>query len=109
MKTLIKKTDGSAVKSKIHAVKFLEKLGIDKSELIEENGQFYYDALDVAANGLNSFNDDLINKKLPKEERTGQTDFIPVSWETEVYDKNNEKITIRTKSRTFSLQKRFCL
>lgn len=81
MKTLIKKADGSPVKSKLHAVKYLEKIGIDKDCLIEENGQFYYES------GVET----PVEALTPKEERTGQTDFIPVSWETEVYDKNNEK------------------
>ena len=43
MKTLITKANGSAMKSKIHAVAWLEKKGLDKSSLIEENGQFYYE------------------------------------------------------------------
>jgi hypothetical protein len=81
MKTLITKADGSAVKSKIHAVKFLEKIGIDKSELIEENGQFYYEA----------------KAETPAEAPTpklGKLPIIvekPVTWETEVFDKNNER------------------
>ena len=62
MKTLIKKADGSAVKSKLHAVKFLESLGIDKSELIEENGQFYYE----------SGAETPVEAPTLKEEKTGQ-------------------------------------
>jgi hypothetical protein len=81
MKTLIKKADGSAVKSKLHAVKFLENLGIDKSELIEENGQFYYE----------SGAETPVEALTLKEEKTEPTALMPVTWETEVYDKNNER------------------
>lgn len=42
MKQLITKSDGTPTKSKVHALQFLEKMGIDKTYLIEENGQFYY-------------------------------------------------------------------
>lgn len=86
MKELIKKADGSPVKSKIHAVKFLEKKGLDKDCLIEENGQFYYEATDLAARSLDSLNDDLLaGKKQPAET------FKPVTWDVEVYDSNNER------------------
>ena len=88
MKTLIKKADGSAVKSKLHAVKYLEKIGIDKECLIEENGQFYYDAPDEPVNATRPAP---VYSAIPKEKMEGQIYFIPVSWETEVYDKNNEK------------------
>lgn len=81
MKELIKKADGSAVKSKLHAVKYLEKIGIDKDCLIEENGQFYYES------GVET----PVETLTLKEEKTGQTDFEPVTWETEVFDKNNER------------------
>ena len=76
MKELIKKTDGSPVKSKIHAVKFLEKMGIDKDCLIEENGQFYYEA-DTPA--------------VVETPKTGENEFKPVTWDVEVYDSNNER------------------
>lgn len=42
MKTLITKADGTPTKSKVHALQQLEKMGIDKNLLIEENGSFYY-------------------------------------------------------------------
>lgn len=42
MKTLITKADGTPTKSKVHALQQLEKMGIDKDLLIEENGSFYY-------------------------------------------------------------------
>ena len=76
MKELIKKADGSPVKSKIHAVKFLEKKGIDKDCLIEENGQFYYEA-DTPA--------------VVETPKAGETEFKPVTWDVEVYDSNNER------------------
>ena len=44
MKTLITKSDGTPTKSKVHALQFLEKNGIPKELLIEENGQFFYAA-----------------------------------------------------------------
>lgn len=88
MKTLIKKADGSAVKSKIHAVKYLEKIGIDKDCLIEENGQFYYECPDNVDIAVNDSAKELI-RDIQKNQF--KADFIPVSWETEVYDKNNEK------------------
>ena len=40
MKTLIKKADGTPTKSKVHALQFLAKNGIEKDCLIEKNGQF---------------------------------------------------------------------
>ena len=76
MKELIKKADGSPVKSKVHAVRFLEKKGIDKDCLIEENGQFYYEA-DTPA--------------VIETPKTGENEFKPVTWDVEVYDSNNER------------------
>ena len=84
MKTLIKKADGSAVKSKLHAVKYLEKIGIDKDCLIEENGQFYYESGVEAP----------VEAPTPK---LGKLPIIvekPVTWETEVFDSNNERTKI---------------
>lgn len=43
METLITKADGSAMKSKIHAIEYLKKQGIAKEALITKNGQFYYE------------------------------------------------------------------
>lgn len=85
MKELIKKADGSPVKSKIHAVKFLEKKGLDKDCLIEENGQFYYEcSIDFPAKDTN------YTVKI-FEPKTGENEFKPVTWDVEVYDSNNER------------------
>ncbi|MBQ1769113.1 MAG: hypothetical protein IIZ99_00215 [Turicibacter sp.] len=76
MKTLITKADGTPTKSKMHAVQFLSKLGISKDCLIEENGQFYFE------------------EECPKEGNfvvdapRGEEN---VTWETPVFDKNNNK------------------
>lgn len=110
MKQLITKSDGvTPTKSKVHALQFLEKNGIDKTCLIEENGQFYYipspqpspemgegeqttqaqnDSVDCHAD--NSVINE--NKEQEQEEITVKAvDVKPVSWETEVFDKNNER------------------
>jgi hypothetical protein len=42
-KILITNADGTPMKSKISAIQFLKKQGIDKELLIEENGQFFYE------------------------------------------------------------------
>ena len=87
MKELIKKADGSPVKSKIHAVRFLEKIGIDKDCLIEENGQFYYES-----NGdkMTPFEKETKTKEITVK----AVDVKPVSWDVEVFDKNNERTQI---------------
>lgn len=84
MKTLITKADGTPTKSKMHAVQYLSKMGISKNCLIEENGQFYYDYPD--------------NDEFPKMEKATakiggceEKIFTPVTWETPVFDKNNNK------------------
>ena len=80
MKTLIKKADGTPTKSKMHAVQYLSKLGISKDCLIEENGQFY-------------FNAEVVESPNAAEKIGGCEEkiFTPVTWETEVFDKNNNK------------------
>lgn len=95
MKQLITKSDGAPTKSKVHALQALDKLGIDRSALIEENGQFFYevDAIDMAAKSLDSLNEDLLNGKIKSNEEitVNAVDVKPVTWETEVFDKNNER------------------
>ena len=49
MKVLITKSDGTPTKSKVHALQFLEKQGISKDCLIQENGQFFYEDSEVGA------------------------------------------------------------
>ncbi len=52
MKTLITKSDGTSTKSKVHALQFLDKNGISKNCLIEENGQFFYEDSAPLSNSL---------------------------------------------------------
>ena len=42
---LITKADGTPMKSKISAIQFLKKKGIDKELLIEKDGQFFYEGV----------------------------------------------------------------
>ena len=94
MKVLITKSDGTPTKSKVYAVKFLQDKGISEDCLIQENGQFFYEDSEVGA------------VQVPKSEAyteptdiefehskplMSQTEWKPVTWETPVYDKNNEK------------------
>lgn len=82
MKTLIKKADGTPTKSKMHAVQHLSKLGISKDCLIEENGQFFYET-----EGNNAPEVVTVSEEI----RPLKASFTPVTWETEVFDKNNNK------------------
>ena len=82
MKTLIKKADGTPTKSKMHAVQYLSKLGISKDCLIEENGQFFYET-----EGNNAPEVVTVSGEI----RPLKASFTPVTWETEVFDKNNNK------------------
>ena len=87
MKTLITKADGTPTKSKVRALQFLEKNGISKDCLIEENGQFFYD--DPEVGGV----------RIPKVEAYAEPainlsaalSYKDVSWETPVFDKDNER------------------
>ena len=76
MKTLITKADGTPTKSKMHAVQYLSKMGISKDCLIEENGQFYYEEESPKV--------DYPVADVPREAEN-------VTWETPVFDKNNNK------------------
>ena len=92
MKQLILKSDGSPIKSKLHAIRYLEKNGISKDALIEENGQFFYEDAEV-------FAEQIANDKLPKaaeifehtKPQTAEVKHYTVDWETPVFDKNNER------------------
>ena len=81
MKTLITKSDGTPTKSKVHALQFLEKKGISKDCLIEENGQFFYEDSEVFAEQV----------ERPKVMEIHSVEYSQVTWETPVFDKNNEK------------------
>ena len=87
MKQLITKSDGTPTKSKVHALQALDKLGIDRSALIEENGQFFYEYIPtIKEEEAKAILD------TEKEEITVKAvDIKPVTWETEVFDKNNER------------------
>lgn len=84
MKTLITKADGTPTKSKVHALQFLEKKGISKDCLIEENGQFFYEA---------ETTEEVFAKqvKRPKSAEVHSVEHKTVTWETPVFDKNNER------------------
>ena len=79
-KILIKKADGTPMKSKISAIGFLKKLGIDKELLIEENGQFFYDTDEYPANdqNLTPKDEDLCQEEKPQKDNK-------VTWETQVF------------------------
>ena len=77
MKVLITKSDGTPTKSKVHAKQFLSKLGMPEDCLIEENGQFYYE-------GVN-------DSPSPQPSPQRGEGVKEVTWETPVFDKNNEK------------------
>lgn len=81
-KILITKADGTPMKSKINAIQYLKKKGIDKELLIEENGQFFYE----------DEGESDITPPLTPPSRGGE--LLPVSWETDVFDKNNERTKI---------------
>lgn len=92
MKTLITKADGSAMKSKIHAVAWLEKKGLDKSSLIEENGQFYYE---TAVEQPIAIDAETVRENIKKLEETSavNTEF---NWETPVFTgAENTKLSFR--------------
>lgn len=81
MKVLIKKSDGTPTKSKVHAIKFLQEKGIDESCLIQENGQFFYeDAETLLPDGSGVATGVIVTKSLKE-----------VTWDTPVFDKNNER------------------
>lgn len=84
MKTLITKSDGTPTKSKVYAVKFLQDKGIDESCLIQENGQFFYEENESESVVLPD-NSAVATGVIETKE------WKPVTWETPVFDKNNEK------------------
>lgn len=81
MKVLIKKSDGTPTKSKVHAIKFLQEKGIDESCLIQENGQFFYEDAEALLPDGSGVATGVIMTKSLKE----------VTWDTPVFDKNNER------------------
>lgn len=94
MKTLITKADGTPTKSKVHALQFLEKKGISKDCLIEENGQFFYEDEEVGAVQVPQ---DEAYSEPPKVEFKHSKGLLEeivqkeITWDTPVFDKNNER------------------
>ena len=93
MKQIITKSDGTPTKSKVFAIKFLQDKGISEDCLIQENGQFFYEegeAKEVDCHVADAPRNDEKPVVLEKQ----QNDLLPVSWDTPVYDKNNEKTVL---------------
>lgn len=84
MKQLITKSDGKPTKSKVFAKQFLQEKGIDESCLIEENGQFFYEDSEKQTEVIEEV-------KPKKQEKSHSVGYSPVTWETPVYDKKNER------------------
>ena len=82
MKTLITKSDGTPTKSKVRALQFLEKNGMSKDCLIEENGQFFYEEGDSP------------KAEIPVVAEPENVVHCAVSWDTPVFNKNNERTQI---------------
>lgn len=82
MKQLITKSDGTPTKSKVYAVKYLQDKGISEDCLIQENGQFFYEV-----NEEESLRDSSVTPQKDNDENR----LSPVTWDTPVFDKNNEK------------------
>ena len=95
MKILITKSDGTPTKSKVHALQFLEKKGISKDCLIQENGQFFYEDSEVGAVQVTKAEayaeppEDIFENTKPLMESVKR--LKDVTWDTPVFDKNNER------------------
>lgn len=90
MKQLITKSDGTPTKSKVFAIKFLQDKGIDESCLIQENGQFFYEG--VNDNPLEMIAEAVKDKDFA--DAFTPLSLLPVSWDTPVFDKNNQKTVL---------------
>ena len=94
-KILITKSDGTPTKSKVHALQFLEKKGISKDCLIQENGQFFYEDSEVFAERIPKAEayaeppEDIFENTKPLMESVKR--LKDVTWDTPVFDKNNER------------------
>lgn len=92
MKQLITKSDGTPTKSKVYAVKYLQDKGISEDCLIQENGQFFYEdsetfATQIPKNALPKCEDIFEHS----EGLMGSVDLKPVTWETPVFVKGDER------------------
>lgn len=85
MKVLITKSDGTPTKSKVYAVKYLQDKGISEDCLIQENGQFFYEGVNEGESVVLPDNSAVVTGVIET------TEWKPVTWETPVFDKNNEK------------------
>lgn len=94
-KILITKSDGTPTKSKVHALQFLEKKGISKDCLIQENGQFFYEDSEAFAERIPKAEayaeppEDIFENTKPLMESVKR--LKDVTWDTPVFDKNNER------------------
>jgi len=85
MKVLITKSDGTPTKSKVFAKQFLQEKGISEDCLIQENGQFFYEDSECFAEQVERPKTSEIFRE------TAPIGLIPVTWDTPVFDKNNER------------------
>lgn len=95
-KILITKSDGTPTKSKVHALQFLEKKGISKDCLIQENGQFFYEDSEVGAVQVTKAEAYAEPVKLSDGSGVATGVIVTkslkdVTWDTPVFDKNNER------------------
>ena len=91
MKQLITKSDGTPTKSKVHAYQALDKLGIPRENLIEEAGQFYYETADSPIINTDKIAYKMLDDIKELKVKSDSVEFKSVTWETEVFDKNNER------------------
>ena len=95
VKQLITKSDGvTPIKSKLHALQKLDKLGIGRDLLIEENGQFYYETAEEQKEA------ETVKESVKKEEpakpqvKAEYKTEKSISWETDVFNADNERIKL---------------
>ena len=114
MKILITKSDGTPTKSKVHALQFLAKKGIEKDCLIEEKGKFFYEDGEVGAEQITKAEaykpttitkalDTIFNEEpkidIPEVEKTIVKELVStdLNWETPVLAENNENTKLSFK------------
>lgn len=100
MKILITKSDGTPTKSKVHALQFLAKKGIEKDCLIEEKGQFFYeDGKTEVEKALDTIYKEQPKIDIPEVEKTVVKELVStdLNWETPVLAENNENTKLSFK------------
>ena len=91
MKQLITKTDGvTPIKSKLHALQKLDKLGIDRDLLIEENGQFYYETAEETKE-VETVKEAVKKEELVKPQVKAENTLKTISWETDVFSDGDNR------------------